>query len=196
MVANLGLDGPVRLKPEHDRVSSTRRLMRLVDQQQNARHVIMLHDRGAHRDAVPHFLQSGEVLGLLNGLAMWHLCRADASTRSECVWKAIVPRIQLGLKSEPPLQERLLRHPKRPTVHRPVVTHAQIIPGTNEVDDLRQNPDQAVADEILLHPVAFRIPCGPHIVGTHEAQVVELQARFGPQHQVISIEPCMAFIDD
>lgn len=35
--------------------------MRLVDEQQNTCHVVVLHSGGAHGQAVPDFLESGDV---------------------------------------------------------------------------------------------------------------------------------------
>ena len=54
------LNGTVRVESVGDRAASAGRLVRLVDEEQDARHVEMLHGGGAYGEAVPDFHQSAD----------------------------------------------------------------------------------------------------------------------------------------
>jgi hypothetical protein len=61
MKRNLRLDRAIRLKTQGNSAAATSRFMRFINEQQDARHVVMLHGGRAHGQTEPDFLECGDV---------------------------------------------------------------------------------------------------------------------------------------
>lgn len=108
-----------------------------------------------------------------------------------------MPGVKLGFETIPPFQQHLLRNTQWACVDGVVGVQVNIITGTNEVDEFRENPNKRIGDEIFFHHViSFGVAVCAGVTGAHKSHVVKLGTSFSPQHQVVGVQPRVALIDN
>ena len=67
----------------------------------------------------------------------------------------------------------------------------------DEIDYLRKDPDEAVPDKVLFHGLlAIVVPRCARVGGADEARAVDLEPSFGPQDEIVGVEPRLALVDN
>lgn len=150
--------------------------------------MVVLHCRGAHGHAVPDFWKGGSIsVGVVDGSVVREHGRGDPRARAKSIRETVVPGVEFGFETVPAFEEDMLGNAEGAGVDR-VLVEVHIVAGANEVDDLGEDPDECVGDEVFFHyVVAFGVAGGACVGGAYKAHVIELEAGFCPEDEVLSI---------
>lgn len=98
-----------------------------------------------------------------------------------------MPGVELGFEAVPALEEDMLGDTEGASVDC-VLVEVHVVAGADEVDDFGEDPDERVGDEIFFHyVVAFGVAGSVCVGGAYEAHVIELEASFCPEDEVLGV---------
>lgn len=181
-------DGLVGIKALVNVGRSLGGLMRLVHGQQDLGHVVVLHRRCAHGNAVPDLRE--ENIGFPENIRGPGI---DSGRGLEGDRQTVVPQLELPLDVVPVVEQCSLRDagPGRLAL----ITEAVTI--RHEIDKLAHEPDERVADEIFLHHAITVVEDGLYVsVRNQEAIIVDEKAKLSPKGEVFGVKSCPCLVDD
>lgn len=179
-------NGVIRIQSSTDGGAALRRFMWLVHEQLYLTHMIALHGRSTHRDAVPNFGKQSLIFSVSR--------RVDPGTRLKCDRKSFVPYLELLFDVVPVVQQGSLVDASPGSCFNP---NFEIVACSHEVYKFGHEPHESVADQIFFHHfLAFGVAAFSGIAGENVSVVVDQEACLFPEGEILCIEACVCFIDD